>query len=118
MKITITIPDSVWIKLESDRGLVPRSTWIQELIISKNKATFDTYRKGPYVREKGEKYDFAKRATKKDIEALTKEYEKEERLEKLVNSGIVKKGVPADVDTKEFTAHFKDDKLNKSINEN
>jgi len=109
MKITITIPDSVWIKLESDRGLVPRSTWIQELIISKNKATFDTYRKGPYVREKYE------RATKKDIEAFTKEYEKEERLEKLVNSGIVKKGVPAD---KEFTAHFKDDKLNKSINEN
>ena len=111
MKITITIPDSVWIKLESDRGLVPRSTWIQELIISKNKTTFDTYRKE-------EKYGFAKRATKKDIEALTKEYEKEERLEKLVNSGIVKKGVPADVDTKGFTARFKDDKLNKSINEN
>lgn len=112
MKITITIPDSVWIKLESDRGLVPRSTWIQELIISKNKTTFDTYRKGPYAREKEERL---RRATKKDIEVFTKEYEKEERLEKLVNSGIVRKGVPAD---KEFTAHFKDDKLNKSINEN
>jgi len=37
MKITITIPDSVWVKLEGDRGLIPRSTWIQELIIGKGK---------------------------------------------------------------------------------
>lgn len=33
MKITITIPDVVYRKLESDRGIVPRSTYIQELIL-------------------------------------------------------------------------------------
>ena len=32
MKITITIPDSVYAKLEADRGSVPRSTYIQDLI--------------------------------------------------------------------------------------
>ena len=32
MKITITIPDSLYKKLESDRGRVPRSTYIQGLI--------------------------------------------------------------------------------------
>ena len=53
-----------------------------------------------------------RRATKKDIEVFTKEYEKEERLEKLVNSGIVKKGVPAEGVEKEFKSHFKDEKLN------
>ncbi len=32
MKITITIPDSVYAKLEKDRGSIPRSTYIQDLI--------------------------------------------------------------------------------------
>lgn len=38
MKITITIPDYVYKKLESDRGSIPRSTWIQKLIITSIKA--------------------------------------------------------------------------------
>ena len=32
MKITITIPIEIYEKLERDRGLVPRSTFIQELV--------------------------------------------------------------------------------------
>lgn len=32
MKITISIPDKVYRKLEEDRGIVPRSTYIQDLI--------------------------------------------------------------------------------------
>lgn len=32
MKITITIPEGVYKKLEEDRGLIPRSTYIQQLI--------------------------------------------------------------------------------------
>lgn len=33
MKITITIPDEVYAKLESDRGSVPRSRYLQDLIM-------------------------------------------------------------------------------------
>lgn len=33
MKITITIPEGVYAKLEGDRGSVPRSTYIQDLIM-------------------------------------------------------------------------------------
>ena len=32
MKITITIPEEVYKKLEVDRGLIPRSTYIQDLV--------------------------------------------------------------------------------------
>lgn len=32
MKITISIPDELYEKLEHDRGLVPRSTYIQKLV--------------------------------------------------------------------------------------
>ena len=32
MKITVTIPDDIYRKLEEDRGLIPRSSFIQELI--------------------------------------------------------------------------------------
>ena len=32
MKITITIPKEIYDKLESDRGLIPRSTYIKKLI--------------------------------------------------------------------------------------
>ena len=32
MKITVTIPDNVYDKLEGDKGLIPRSSFIQELI--------------------------------------------------------------------------------------
>lgn len=32
MKITVTIPDDIYSKLERDRGLVPRSSFIQQLI--------------------------------------------------------------------------------------
>jgi metal-responsive CopG/Arc/MetJ family transcriptional regulator len=32
MKITISMPDEVYNKLEEDRGLIPRSTYIQKII--------------------------------------------------------------------------------------
>lgn len=32
MKVTVTIPDDIYRKLEEDRGLIPRSSFIQELI--------------------------------------------------------------------------------------
>jgi len=43
MKITITIPEAVYKKLEKDRGLIPRSTYIQGLVLegmSKHKSYF------------------------------------------------------------------------------
>ena len=36
MKITITIPEGVYAKLERDRGSVPRSTYIQDLVMGSN----------------------------------------------------------------------------------
>lgn len=33
MKITISIPDKIYKKLEEDRGLIPRSSFIQGLIM-------------------------------------------------------------------------------------
>lgn len=62
MKITITIPNEVYDKLERDRGMVPRSTWLQRLIMGNKK------------------------------EAKEVKGSKEEVLDKLVKSGVVKKG--------------------------
>lgn len=62
MKITITIPNEVYDKLERDRGIVPRSTWLQRLIMGNKK------------------------------EAKEEKGSKEEVLDKLVKSGVVKKG--------------------------
>ena len=41
MKITITMPEYVYRKLEEDRGMIPRSTWIQKLITTSVKANKD-----------------------------------------------------------------------------
>lgn len=36
MKVTISIPDKIYKKLEEDRGSIPRSTYIQDLIKGDN----------------------------------------------------------------------------------
>lgn len=85
MKITITIPNEVYDKLERDRGMVPRSTWLQRLIMGNKK------------------------------EAKEEKGSKEEVLDKLVKSGVVKKGakeLPSQGDG-EFKTYFKERKGGK-----
>ena len=48
MKITISIPQGIYDKLERDRGMVPRSTYIQSLIRGS---------KGAVLSEEGPKLD-------------------------------------------------------------
>lgn len=38
MKVTITLPDDIYRKLESDRGRMPRSTYIQCLVVGESVA--------------------------------------------------------------------------------
>jgi hypothetical protein len=89
MKITITIPEGVYAKLEGDRGSVPRSTYIQDLIMG-------IISKGGVLVEKGTMVEPKKWGIKSG------------EVEKLIKEGIIKKGFP----TKEFKSFFKDDRMN------
>ena len=63
MKITITIPDSVYAKLERDRGSVPRSTYLQDLVMG-------NISKGGIIEQKGTMPEVKKEETKVDEEWL------------------------------------------------
>jgi metal-responsive CopG/Arc/MetJ family transcriptional regulator len=104
MKITITIPEHIYEKLEDSRGLIPRSTYIQALIagsVKANKKMEKMY--GTSVVDVVEKSSEPKKSP----------MAREDKLEKLVKDGVVKKGVKQ----KEWIGpQFKDSKLNKKIN--
>lgn len=75
MKITISMPKGVYEKLEKDRGLIPRSTYIQKLI-------GEGVKKG--VKEAYE----VPSSTESQKEKPTKKKD----LDKLIESGVVQKG--------------------------
>ena len=96
MKITITIPDSVYEKLEVDRGMIPRSTWIQTLVMGyRRTATEASIKAEPLVVSRELAEDLSKGA--------------EKALDKLVKSGVVKKGVKElpSQSVGEFKTYFK-----------
>lgn len=87
MKITITMPDNLYKKLESDRGAVPRSTYIQGLIggqedgVVVDKLMEKVFPIHTRVKERS-KEEFAREATDDEMEEFNKEYEKaEEKME-------------------------------------
>jgi len=79
MKITITIPQEVYEKLEVDRGLVPRATYIQQLI----RGVFS--KEGPKLESKVPSRTQNK--TKKEVDS------RKDILDELLDSGEVSKGV-------------------------
>jgi hypothetical protein len=92
MKITISMPEGVYKKLESDRGLIPRSTYIQELIKDSDEV----------------------------VEVTTKTDEEEFEVDEELSTEEEVQSVPEDVDAKEFVkekewggSRFKDSKLNE-----
>jgi hypothetical protein len=79
MKITISMPKGVYEKLEKDRGLIPRSTYIQKLI-------GEGVKKG--VKEAYE----VPSSTEFQKEKPTKKKKPKKDLDKLIESGVVQKG--------------------------
>ena len=104
MKITVTIPDDIYRKLEEDRGLIPRSSFIQELIRgwrgSETKpGEFSTgvSMLASKPKDTGSNPVAPARKSSEPIKSSTPDKKevrpKREKLDKLVRDGVVKRGV-------------------------
>jgi hypothetical protein len=102
MKITITLPRETYNKLEKDRGSIPRSTYIQDLVrgVRNSQVDIEFKSKDPEVRDA---MVFAKAVLEEDEEPKEdtshvkahKEFlgeSKEKVLKDLESSGVVSKG--------------------------
>lgn len=93
MKITITIPKEVYDKLERDRGMIPRSTYLQKLI-----QEGDFSQEGPKL-DTEDRYEIKERVVVKPRKELPKEVPKEVKE-------LERKGLPTqDIDG--FETFFK-----------
>lgn len=103
MKITVTIPDNVYNKLERDRGLIPRSSFIQELI--KGWRGSETKR-GEFSTEASIS------ASKPEDAGSSPVAPAKEKLDKLVKDGVVKRGVKElpSQEVEGFKTYFKEKK--------